>query len=484
MSISFAGIAAQSYIGAPFNQPVQIAGTAGRAVKFNVTWLTYGGGSANQNIVISANCQAGAGTNQTQLLDLIRSVYIDNTGNPLPVYIQFPDTEFTVTAAPYSTGWYPVFTNLFTLNIACLGLTNANVNNNGMLNATLIYVTNIRVVAYSDTALQSVENQELASPVSGGGSSIADVLIVTAGSGLANGNLSVTGGGGENATVSARLDQFGSVIDVDLVDAGNGFITSPVIETSSGFVNYPIYAPGVLNAGVIVDYAGFLWEFLGDTGTNTNAPVYAGQAVNAGQYVTLNGFAYLAIANNWVLIGGIKIVGGGPSGAYSSNGIFKIECSVNPVNGQGWLLGPAPAVAPAFNALLTAASQSIVTSGLGPPALGDQAQNFVDIITATGIIRDNLFGTPAQSGFIYLTHIDVNILDIVGAGADWVFENQLFYAPFVFNASINTEKVGRYLSLQKMNMKLDATQTWRLLCTAFGGNVTVSTAFVWTYSQF
>lgn len=487
MSISLAGLAVQPYVGAPFGQPVQIAGVAGRAVKFNVTWLSYNAGSNNQDIVISANCSAGAGTNQTNILDLIRSVYIDNTGNPLPIYIQFPDTGFTVAAAPFSTGWYPVFTNQFSFNIVGLGFTNANVQaQNGALNATLIYVTNIKVTAYSDTALQSVENQELASPVLGGGSSLSAIIISATGALYLSDAISITGGGGSGGAAHGTLDQWGQFSAAVLDTPGNGYSSLPIVLATGSRAIAPVFNPlSTYNPGPGVNYANIvafnnaLWYWNGNAGEFQSIECGAANWVSTNEtYVTGNQVNYLgniyAALRGWAL---------GDSGNPPATNIsaWLLLGSATPATGtqNKWVTnGAATSGQASFMAVLSAASSAISTSGLGPPALGDQAANFIDNITGTGVFRDNLFGTPASSGFIYLTHIDVNALTF-NAGNVWDLVDALGYSPFSFSP----QAAGRYMSLQKMNMKLDATQDWKLVCSNFAGDAKVSHAFAWTYSR-
>lgn len=471
MSISFAGLQSQSYIGQPFGQPMQIAGVSGRAVRLSINWLAYGAGTVNadktvnQNILVNANCQAGAGGNQVALLDLVRSVYIDNSGSALPVFIQFPDTGFNVIASPYSTGWYPVFTNGFILNIASFGFTAANVS------SCLIYVTNVKVSAYTDTSLQSVQNQELASPVLGGGSSISAIIPFPKGTSYNNGNLSIAGGGGSAGAAHGILDTFGQFASVVVDTPGEGYNALPVIAATGGQTVPPIFSQNnTYNANVIVQYNNALWlwnrtSVTGEIACGANP--WANVNYNKNDFVNYLGSIYIALETL-------------PAGGFlppARPDLWSFVGTQFP-SAPSWTTNGAPFSVAAFTPVLSAASSSIITSGLGPPALGDQAANFIDTITGANVFRDNLFGTPALSGFIYLTHINVNALTFNAANV-WTLQNALGYAPFAFSP----QAVGEFMSLQKMNMKLDATVDWQLKCTNFGGNAKVSHAFAWTYSQ-
>ena len=105
MSINFAGIPSAQYIGTPYALAMQIAGKQGYCSPLTFNWIAYGVNSALPNLSVNVNLQ---GNQVRQVLDKIRSVYIDNTGSSVPIYVQFPDTGFVVACQSYSAGWYPV----------------------------------------------------------------------------------------------------------------------------------------------------------------------------------------------------------------------------------------------------------------------------------------------------------------------------------------------------------------------------------------
>jgi hypothetical protein len=464
MSISLAGINAQNYIGTIYAVAMQIAGKSGRAVPLSFNWLAYGAGSANQNIVVAVNLGSGRSTQPAPLFDMIRSIYIDNLGSAVPLFVQFDDTGFTVTAQPYSDGWYPVFTNGFAFHIAAFGFTDTNVSQAKM------YVSNVPVVAFTDVSLQSVLNQSLSSPSIGGGSGVGSIAVIIPGQDYNNGNLTVSGAGVTGCTAHGLLDQWGRFTQVIVDTPGTGALGAVTVTPTGGQTIPPNFDPvnGVYVGGAKVVYNGTEWQW--NVGSNTivvgAGPWNSTAFYNTNNQVNFGGNIYLALTNS---------VGRQPNINPAEWGLLG---SAVPT-GLGWTnSGTPPGTKATFSSTLTANSSSIITSGFAPEALGDQATNLINTITGVGVFEDNLFGTPFASGFIYVTHIYVNVTSF-GAGNIWSFENALGYAPLTFKPG----QVGPQLEFQKMNMKLDATIDWQLKCTAFANSISVSHGFVWTYSQ-
>lgn len=140
MSISFAGVPTKQYIGSPYAIAVQLAGQNGRAVPLRFDWTAYGAPGLT-NIVVNVELQGGS--NQTQLLDRIRSVYIDNLNSNVPVFVQFPDTLYTITAAPNTAGWYPALTNFWKLSVAAISISSP-------VPKCAIFVSNVYVSSFTD----------------------------------------------------------------------------------------------------------------------------------------------------------------------------------------------------------------------------------------------------------------------------------------------------------------------------------------------
>lgn len=89
-----------------------------------INWFSYGASSLNPNIAVSVQ-SINAGAGPRQLLDRIKSVRIDNLGNNVPVYVTFPDTNYTVVAPPNSVVWEPVRTGQFNAIIIGEGFTSS-----------------------------------------------------------------------------------------------------------------------------------------------------------------------------------------------------------------------------------------------------------------------------------------------------------------------------------------------------------------------
>lgn len=104
---SFIGFGQVPYIGTPYAVSTKLVGIASAAIPLLFQWISYGASSAKQNV----NVLVDISLQPCAKMDQIRSVYIDNLGSDNPVYVNFPDTNYTVVAKPNSEGWYPVFTN-------------------------------------------------------------------------------------------------------------------------------------------------------------------------------------------------------------------------------------------------------------------------------------------------------------------------------------------------------------------------------------
>lgn len=86
-------------------------------VPFN--WASeYGAGTAVPNVNVLVNVTEGG----AQIpIDQIRSVKIDNLGNPAPVYVYFLDTTDTIVAPANTIVWEPVVTNAKIANVILQG---------------------------------------------------------------------------------------------------------------------------------------------------------------------------------------------------------------------------------------------------------------------------------------------------------------------------------------------------------------------------
>jgi hypothetical protein len=468
MSQNFAGIATQPYIGQLYTLPIQAASVGGVCVPLYFQWAAYGAGDDQQSVSVPINLATGVQSSGSGVkpLDYIRSVYIDNTGNPTPVFVQFADTNFTISAAPYSTGWYPVFTNAQQFLVVATGLTTANVG------SVRVYVTNVRTAPYTDPSLTSVLENNLASPSIGAGSSVASVIAVTAGQDFNNGNMSWSGGGGSGLATHALLDQFGRVTAVVIDDAGTGYTGQPIGVMTGGQTLPAVYSLTTYAVGTHVSYNNVEYIWNGAVAIKVGAAAW----VSGGDY---------AVANTQVSYGGfIYYNNRAISGFQNSNpppvntSVWVLVGSAIPYNGTNWISSfSAPGTSPTFNVLLSVPATAIVSSGYGLPALGDIPQSLINTVNATGAFASNLFGSPYAGGYIYLTHMDANVLTAL-AGGLWELYDGVGYVPFSFSA----QEAGTYCRISKANIKLDATKNWQLKCTVAGGTFKVAHQFAYTVS--
>jgi hypothetical protein len=90
-------------------------------------------------------------------IDIIQSVYIDNTNSPIPIYVHFPSTGMTISVAPATADWFPAVTEDLQVQVFALGLVV------GQIPVTQIMFTNVLINPYSDPELNFAIQQGLAS---------------------------------------------------------------------------------------------------------------------------------------------------------------------------------------------------------------------------------------------------------------------------------------------------------------------------------
>jgi len=73
-------------------------------------WPSYN--LVNFGDTIGVSIQLSQLGGQQQTLDAVRSIYIDNTGVSMPIYVQFGDTSDVIYCPPYSTIIAPIYTNI------------------------------------------------------------------------------------------------------------------------------------------------------------------------------------------------------------------------------------------------------------------------------------------------------------------------------------------------------------------------------------
>jgi hypothetical protein len=121
-------------------------------IDWNVPWNLSGN---LPNVGLTFNLLTGAVKAQ---IDIIQSVYIDNTASPIPVYVHFPSTGMTISVAPATADWFPAVTEDLLVQVFAEGLVV------GQIPTTQIMFTNVLIAPYSDPELNFSIAQGLASP--------------------------------------------------------------------------------------------------------------------------------------------------------------------------------------------------------------------------------------------------------------------------------------------------------------------------------
>lgn len=112
MSSDFSSFPLINYIGTPFSNGVFLCTPAVEKpaqVPIVIDWAAYGVVTGTLSKGVLVNLQAGG---VKAPISQIRSIYIDNSFSNSPIYVQFPDTGFTVFAPPGAIVTQPVVTNL------------------------------------------------------------------------------------------------------------------------------------------------------------------------------------------------------------------------------------------------------------------------------------------------------------------------------------------------------------------------------------
>lgn len=119
--------------------------------------------------------------------------------------------------------------------------------------------------------------------------------------------------------------------------------------------------------------------------------------------------------------------------------------------------------------------ENILTPGFSSPALGDQTGQYELNLSAVNT-TSNLFGSPYATGFVYLTHVYVNLIDCDANPAvtfnlivDYAAAPQTLY-DWLFRAlPSNDTSYNRNFCLYQLQggqLRLDATKNWRFRNTA------------------
>lgn len=166
---SFLGFGQVPYIGQPSTNPIKLAGISGVQIPLLFNWLSYLASTSRPNI----NVLVDVDNTVCRSLDQIRSVYIDNLGSDNPVYVYFPDTQYTIAAKPNSEGWYPAFTNARKIWIIGEGFLT------GSIPSSFVILCNIPLPASVNTEIDNAVTLYKASPTITRGTTIYNSRLGT-----------------------------------------------------------------------------------------------------------------------------------------------------------------------------------------------------------------------------------------------------------------------------------------------------------------
>lgn len=157
----FDGFPSAEYIGAPFTRAISLRGISGQCVPLKLNWIAYGAGSSLPALLVNVNLDVAL---VAQRMATIKSIYIDNMGSAVPIYVICPDTGYIVVARPNSAGWFCVYTNAMQLQIAGIGFLD------GSVPTTLIIACNIDQIPSVDLEIaQSVALWKASASITRGG---------------------------------------------------------------------------------------------------------------------------------------------------------------------------------------------------------------------------------------------------------------------------------------------------------------------------
>ena len=167
MSRNFLGIPTFPLQTQVVGQPLLLAKKSSYPPTFipvTIDWTTFfnmAGGAANVGTTFNLLTSA-----VKQQIDIIQSVFIDNTASPIPVYIHFPSSGMTISVAPATADWFPAVSQDLLVQVFAEGLVT------GQIPTSTIFFTNVLVNPYSDPELNFAIQQALASPAIARGSNI------------------------------------------------------------------------------------------------------------------------------------------------------------------------------------------------------------------------------------------------------------------------------------------------------------------------
>lgn len=115
---SFLQYPVSGYIGQIFTAPFSVKGVLGQSVPLTFNWISYQVSTAVPAMVVAVDMSNAI---VAQKIQAIRTVYIDNTGSDVPIYVIFPDTQQVIVCQPNATLWARCYTAGMKTLIAGIG---------------------------------------------------------------------------------------------------------------------------------------------------------------------------------------------------------------------------------------------------------------------------------------------------------------------------------------------------------------------------
>ncbi len=227
-----------NYIGQPFTKPISVFGVNGQSIPLTFNWLSYGVSTTAPNLVVKVDM----GTSLVaQKINTLRSVYIDNTGSDVPIYVIFPDTGCVVVCQPNCTIWAPCYTGGMIALVAGLGFFT------GDIPSTAITFTNLIVPPATNIEIQTAVALWKASNT------------ITRGTTIYNTNTGVPSLGDQFTTQNLNMNAAGTQTVFNL---GTGFIylknvsvtLTQVLAAGAGGSNINLFFESTGVSGVFFQY--------------------------------------------------------------------------------------------------------------------------------------------------------------------------------------------------------------------------------------
>jgi hypothetical protein len=121
MSRNFNQITGTAYKTQILGFQVNLCGLTARVAPVNIVWTDYPQTQLNDTGLVSAAVLVNLQQGVVNPIKAVVAIYVDNSGSAVPVYVQFPDTNFVAVVSPFQTAFVPVMTNVLQAKIIAEG---------------------------------------------------------------------------------------------------------------------------------------------------------------------------------------------------------------------------------------------------------------------------------------------------------------------------------------------------------------------------